>query len=119
MAMVIRKYFTFAVCMYVHQIIYIHKTQFLRVRPNWILFYILLRSIYYDIQDSEDVEQVCVAIQSKNGSYDTAHVGNYDTYNYKGNLNGQDDWEWDTGKEGQRGEGRSKWNLPWGWARES
>jgi hypothetical protein len=63
-------------------------------------------SIYYDVQDAEDMGQVCFAIQGKNGEYSTATGSSgqsslYDYSNPKKNLNDDDNWAWDSGKDGQ------------------
>lgn len=62
-----------------------------------------INSVYYDVQDDEDAEQVCVAIQGKNGQYSTALQGGSKLYDYSNskNIDNDDKWKWDTGKEGQ------------------
>lgn len=75
-------------------------------------------TIYYDVQDAEDEEQVCVAIQGKNGDYSTATDGSSNLYDYSNtkNINNDDEWAWDSGKEGQNdlagnsGNGNGLWS---------
>lgn len=74
--------------------------------------------IYYDIQNDEDAEEVCVAIQSKEGDYTTALEGGSQLYDYSNtkNINNDDKWNLDSGKEGQNdklsgnGGGNGLWN---------
>ncbi|CAJ1964546.1 unnamed protein product [Cylindrotheca closterium] len=74
--------------------------------------------VYYDIQDDEDGEQVCMAIQGKNGEYTTALEGGSQLYDYTTtkNINNDDKWNLDSGKEGQNanltgsGGGNGLWN---------
>mmetsp|Transcript_5428 Transcript_5428/g.12814 ORF Transcript_5428/g.12814 Transcript_5428/m.12814 type:complete len:563 (+) Transcript_5428:156-1844(+) len=78
--------------------------------------------IYYDVQDAEDEEQVCVAIQGKNGDYSTALEGGSTLYDYSNtkNIKSDDKWDWDSGKEGQNDKisGNSSGNGLWSKTRD-
>jgi len=59
--------------------------------------------IYYDVQKEDDAEEVCVAIQGKEGDYTTALEHGSSLYDYSNskNIDNDSQWDWDSGKEGQ------------------